>query len=155
MRFFNWSTECPNIRALVDGEIEDDWLSVWPFVEIKSNPNFYNTCQKINQTRIYLKRCFLTLPQKVAKYLGCSVRKIVEKNFRKWPNLVTLLITFQPFFHFCRRECWAGRYRCQSGNDNSATRTTRRNRAGVDGIVHGARDAISRSALFHIRLWRN
>ena len=34
---------------------------------------------------------FVSSP-KVAKYLGYFIRKFVDKNFEKWPNLVTLKV---------------------------------------------------------------
>ena len=38
----------------------------------------------------YQKREVFKIPQKVTKYLGYFVWKIIAKNSLKWPNLVTL-----------------------------------------------------------------
>ena len=73
----------------------DEYLPVWPDAEIKSRQFFSKSCPKISHSWFYFKKiCFSKEPKKSQYIWATFGRKIVVKNFQKWPNLVTLVPTY-------------------------------------------------------------
>ena len=93
---------------------------VWPFLRSvtrcwnKKKPKVSKQCSKRSHSSFYLKSNSFRSSLEKCKIFG---RKIVVKNFQKWPNLVTLVVGLMPDIIFRanfvapRGECYKTFYR--------------------------------------------